>query len=86
MSVLDEMLPSYIILYDPDTQFVREIEIHQVRHRCRLLFMMMMEMRQGDPLNGFNLLLPQFLSSLLGGTVSTCTLWCMKRVWKSSAT
>ena len=37
MSVLDEMLPSYIILYDPDTQFVREIEIHQVRGRNLVL-------------------------------------------------
>jgi hypothetical protein len=31
MSLLDETLPLYIVLYDPDMQFVREIEAHQVR-------------------------------------------------------
>lgn len=30
MCLLSELLPLYIILYDPDTQFVREIEVHQV--------------------------------------------------------
>lgn len=30
MSLLDELLPQAIVLYDPDTQFVREIEVHQV--------------------------------------------------------
>lgn len=31
MSLLDEVEPSYIILYDPDTQFVREVEVYQAR-------------------------------------------------------
>ena len=35
MSLLDETLPLYIVLYDPDTQFVREIEVHQVSQNAR---------------------------------------------------
>lgn len=31
MGLLEETRPGYIVLYDPDTQFVREVEVHQAR-------------------------------------------------------
>lgn len=31
MNVLDEVSPDAVVLYDPDAQFVREVEVHQAR-------------------------------------------------------
>jgi DNA excision repair protein ERCC-4 len=42
MSLLEEVMPSHIILYDADFQFVREIEVHQVQRadKVKVYFMM----------------------------------------------